>query len=136
MKNKRLFLKIYIPILILYFIFILITHMLSVKYGAMTGYIDEFYLDIERTSYANNIDNDIKNIENKNEYILTNENITNYIYNFRLNFYDKIFRKSDIYDANILSNSLPNYIISIRMYPLWERTGIIESKIPIKEKNR
>ena len=81
MKNKRLFLKIYIPILILYFIFILITHMLSVKYGAMTGYIDEFYLDIERTSYANNIDNDIKNIENKNEYILTNENITNYIYN-------------------------------------------------------
>lgn len=134
MKNKRLFLKIYIPILILYFIFILITHMLSVKYGAMTGYIDEFYLDIERTSYANNIDNDIKNIENKNEYILTNKNITNYIYNFRLNFYDKIFRKSDIYDANILSNSLPNYIISIRMYPLWERTGIIESKIPIKEK--
>ncbi len=134
MKDKKLFLKIYIPILFLYIIFVLIMHILSIKSGAITGYLDEIYLDAERTSYINNIDNEIKNVENKNEYILTNRNITNYIYGFRLVFYDKIFRKSDIYNADILSNSLPNYITSIKMYPLWERTGIIESKIPIDGK--
>ena len=35
---------------------------------------------------------------------------TNYIYDFRIRYYDKVFRNSDIYGVYLITNNLPEYI--------------------------
>lgn len=116
MKYKRLFLKIYIPILIIYCIFVIVFSILAIKANSINGYIDGITFNEEFTIKINNIDYDsLLNIENKSEYLLTNENISNYIYSFRVEFYDKIYRKSDIYDIKLLKDSLPEYITDVKL---------------------
>ena len=47
--------------------------------------------------------------------MLTNENITNYVYHFRIRYYDKIFRNNDIYGVYPDLSNLPDYIKNAEM---------------------
>ena len=58
---------------------------------------------------------------------------SNYIYNFRIRYYDKVFRNSDIYGVYLITNSLPEYIKEIKMKELGSPFGIIISDKIIKE---
>lgn len=128
MKNKNIFLKIYIPFLIICFITFIILSILGKK--NRVGYLGEFKFDeyhIENTLQLNGFDIDetkklftIDNILDNDaltNYIFTNEAITNYSYGFRVKYYDKVFRNSDIYGVYIDTNKLindNNFIKSIK----------------------
>ena len=58
---------------------------------------------------------------------------SNYIYNFRIRYYDKVFRNSDIYGVYLITNSLPEYIKEIKMKELGGPFGIIISDKIIEE---
>ena len=132
MRSKKLFLKIYIPILIAYSLFIIVFSILAIKANSIRGYINNINLNEDLTIKMNNIDYDsLINVENRSEYLLTNESITNYIYNFRVEFYDKVYRKTDIYDIKLLKNSFPEYITDIK---LLGRLGIIFSQKQLDSK--
>ena len=126
-KNKKLFLKIYIPFVIIISIALIVLQILGSK--NRVGYLTDLNLNIDRTLELNNLNDireeftiggkydeesitnqvrkmkyyDFKNIdkaeideEGIKNYIFTNENITNYIYHFRIRYYDKTFRNNDI----------------------------------------
>ena len=108
MKNNKLFLKIYLSLLIIFIITLIILTVLGNK--TRIGYLTEFKFDehhINKTLELNNFDIEetkklfMINGELDNEaltnYIFTNELITNYSYGFRLKYYSTIFRNSDIY---------------------------------------
>ena len=60
---------------------------------------------------------------------------SNYIYNFRIRYYDKVFRNSDIYGVYPITNNLPEYITKIKMNELGSPFGnFISTKIIEKEK--
>lgn len=60
---------------------------------------------------------------------------SNYIYNFRIRYYDKVFRNSDIYGVYLITNSLPEYIKEIKMNELGSPFGsLISTKIIKGEK--
>ena len=58
---------------------------------------------------------------------------SNYIYNFKIRYYDKVFRNSDIYGVYLITNSLPEYIKEIKMNELGSPFGIIISDKIIEE---
>ena len=120
-KNKNLFLKIYIPFVIITVIALIVLQILGSK--KRIGYLTDFNFEIDRTLELNNL-NDIKEnfiIDNEldegrlKNYLLTNENITNYVYHFRIRYYDKIFRNSDIYGVYVDLSNLPDYIKNAEM---------------------
>ena len=120
-KNKNLFLKIYIPFVIIISIALIILQILGSK--KRVGYLTDFDLEIYRTLELNNL-NDIReeftvdvklDEENIKNYLLTNENITNYIYHFRIRYYDKTFRNNDIYGVYPDLSNLPDYIKNVEM---------------------
>ena len=121
MKNKNLFLKIYIPFVIVTIIALIVLQILGSK--KRIGYLTDFNLNIERTLSLNSLTNinesftideklDEESIKN---YLLTNENITNYVYQFRIRYYDKIFRNSDIYGVYVDLSNLPDYMENAEM---------------------
>ena len=121
MKHKNLFLKIYIPFVIITIIALIVLQILGSK--KRIGYLTDFNFEIDRTLELNNL-NDIKEnfiIDNEldegrlKNYLLTNENITNYVYHFRIRYYDKIFRNSDIYGVYVDLSNLPDYIKNAEM---------------------
>ena len=120
-KNKNLFLKIYIPFVIITIIALIVLQILGSK--KRIGYLTDFNLEIDRTLELNNLTNinesftidgklDEESIKN---YLLTNENITNYVYHFRIRYYDKIFRNNDIYGVYVDLSNLPDYIKNSEM---------------------
>lgn len=78
------------------------------------GYISDFNLDINRTLELNNlldikesyIKDDKLDEESLKNYIVTNENIKEYIYDFRVRYYSKVFRNSDIYGVYVDINKI------------------------------
>ena len=120
-KNKNLFLKIYILFVIIISIALIILQILGSK--KRVGYLTDFNLEIDRTLELNNL-NDIRkdftvdgklDEENIKNYLLTNENITNYIYHFRIRYYDKTFRNNDIYGVYPDLSNLPDYMQNVEM---------------------
>ena len=120
-KNKNLFLKIYIPFVIITIITLIVLQILGSK--NRIGYLTDFNLEIDRTLELNNL-NDIRkdftvdgklDEENIKNYLLTNENITNYIYHFRIRYYDKTFRNNDIYGVYPDLSNLPDYMENAEM---------------------
>ena len=120
-KNKNLFLKIYILFVIIISIALIILQILGSK--NRVGYLTDFNLNIDRTLELNNL-NDIRkdftvdgklDEENIKNYLLTNENITNYIYHFRIRYYDKTFRNNDIYGVYVDLYNLPDYMENAEM---------------------
>ena len=120
-KNKKLFLKIYIPFVIITIIALIVLQILSSK--KRVGYLTDFNLEIYRTLELNNL-NDIRedftvdgklDEENIKNYLLTNENITNYVHHFRIRYYDKVFRNNDIYGVYPDLSNLPDYMKNSEM---------------------
>ena len=120
-KNKNLFLKIYIPFVIITIIALVVLQILGSK--SRIGYLTDFNLNIERTLELNNL-NDIRkdfivdeklDEENIKNYLLTNENITNYVHHFRIRYYDKTFRNNDIYGVYPDLSNLPDYMENAEM---------------------
>ena len=120
-KNKNLFLKIYIPFVIITIIALIVLQILGSK--KRIGYLTDFNLEIDRTLELNNLNEIKENFTTNGEldeesiknYLLTNENITNYVYHFRIRYYDKIFRNNDIYGVYVDLSNLPDYMKNLEM---------------------
>ena len=114
-KNKNLFLKIYIPFVIITIITLIVLQILGSK--NRIGYLTDFNLNIERMLNLydlENINNELDEEGLKN-FILNNENITNYIYHFRIRYYNKTFRNNDIYGVYPDLSNLPDYMENVEM---------------------
>ena len=126
MKNKNLLFKISIIIASVLILSIIILSLLGLK--ERVGYLSEFKLNIDKTLQINGLDieetkklfeiNDKLDVSSITNYIFTNNSITNYSYNFRIKYYSKVFRNSDIYGVypnldNILDNN--NFIKKINI---------------------
>ena len=116
-KNKNLFLKIYIPFVIITIIALIVLQILGSK--KRVGYLTDFKLNVAKTLELNNLENfiigDKSDEEKLSNYLLTNENITNYIYHFRIRYYDKTFRNNDIYGVYPDLSNLPDYMENAEM---------------------
>ena len=120
MKHKNLFLKIYIPFVIVTIIALIVLQIFGSK--KRIGYLTDFNLNIERTLELNKtninenftIDGKLDEESIKN-YIFTNENIINYVHHFRIRYYDKTFRNSDIYGVYVDLSNLPDYMENAEM---------------------
>ena len=95
-KNKNLFLKIYILFLIITIITLIILQILGSK--NRVGYLTDFSLVVDKTMKLKN-----------------SENITNYVYHFRIRYYDKVFRNNDIYGVYPDLSNLPDYMKNAEM---------------------
>ena len=95
-KNKNLFLKIYIFFLIITIITLIILQILGSK--NRVGYLTDFSLVVDKTMKLKN-----------------SENITNYVYHFRIMYYDKVFRHNDIYGVYPDLSNLPDFVKEIKM---------------------
>ncbi|TXJ44453.1 hypothetical protein EPJ70_09555 [Brachyspira aalborgi] len=114
-KNKNLFLKIYIPFVIITIIALIVLQILGSK--NRVGYLTDFKLNVAKTLELNNLENINNELDEEGlkNFILNNENITNYIYQFRIRYYDKVFRNSDIYGVYVDLNDLPDYMENAEM---------------------
>ena len=120
-KNKNLFLKIYILFVIIISVALIILQILGSK--NRIGYLTDFNLNIERMLNLYDLENIVEDFtiageldeENIKNYLLTNENITNYIYHFRIRYYDKTFRNNDIYGVYPDLSNLPDYMENAEM---------------------
>ena len=120
-KNKNLFLKIYIPFVIIISVALIILQILGSK--NRIGYLTDFNLNIERMLNLYDLENIIEDFtvdgkldeESIKNYFLTNENITNYVHHFRIRYYDKTFRNNDIYGVYPDLSNLPDYMKNAKM---------------------
>ena len=134
-KNKNLFLKIYISFVIIISIALIILQILGSK--NRVGYLTDFKLNVYKTLELNNLENINNELDEEGlkNFILNNENITNYIYQFRIRYYDKVFRNSDIYGVYPDLSNLPNYIESAQMREKGSPFGdLISNKIIEEDK--
>ena len=123
MKNKILISKICSITIAIVIISVLLLAFLGRK--EREGYLSNFKINIDETLQINGLNiNETKQlftINNKlnetaiNNFIFTNKSITNYNYNFRIKYYSKIFRNSDIYNVYPNLDNIPEYIQSIKM---------------------
>ena len=143
-SNKKIIEYICISIISIFIIVLFILLILGNK--ERIGYLNKFSLNSNATLKANNIE-DIKEnftvngkLNNKElqKYILTNESITNYAYNFTVGFNDKFFQYGKYYlvyintDEVVKNNS---FIKEINMKnDLGVNTGTLISSKIIKEK--
>ncbi|WIH80403.1 hypothetical protein [Brachyspira pilosicoli] len=105
----KIYLKIYALFVVIFAVSIIVLSFLGKK--ERVGYLSDFKLNIDKTLEINGLDiNEVKQLFTINEkidevsitnYIFTNTTITNYNYDFRIKYYDKVFRNSDIYDVYI-----------------------------------
>ena len=114
-KNKNLFLKIYIPFVIIIIITLIVLQILGSK--NRVGYLTDFKLNVAKTLELNNLENINNDLDEEGlkNFILNNENITNYIYQFRIRYYDKVFRNSDTYGVYPDLSNLPDYMKNAEM---------------------
>ena len=114
-KNKNLFLKIYILFVIIISIALIILQILGSK--NRIGYLTDFKLNVAKTLELNNLENINNKLDEEGlkNFILNNENITNYIYHFRIRYYDKTFRNNDIYGVYPDLSNLPDYMENAEM---------------------
>ena len=96
MKRQRLFLKIYIPFVIVIIVALIVLQILGSK--NRIGYLTDFEL------------NNFYEISNSDNTISTN-----YVYRFKIRYYDKVFRNSDIYGVYPDLSNLPDYIKEAKM---------------------
>ncbi|WP_281815452.1 DHHW family protein [Brachyspira pilosicoli] len=141
MKNIKLFNKILLSIGIIFITVILILFVLG-SFNRI-GYLSEFKINIDNTLKLNvfnlesikesfTIDNVLDEISITN-YLATNIYITNYSYDFRIKYYSKIFRNSDIYGVYLNTTSLPDYIRDIQFDKKGSPFGILVSSEIIKQ---
>ena len=146
MKNKEWFLRILIIVISVIIISIIVLALLGKK--ERVGYLSDLNLNIDNTLEINGLDiyqiKKLFTIDDKldeaaiTNYIFTNNSITNYNYGFKIKYYSKVFKNSDIYGVypkieNILNNN--NFIKEIKMGEKGSPFGdFISSKIIYTEK--
>lgn len=100
--KKNILEKIYIIFLLIYTISFIVLALLGNK--NRIGYIEP-KLNLERTiKLNNNLEVELlatQNISDIEQYIINNNSISNYAYTFRISYYTKIFRNSDLYGVYI-----------------------------------
>lgn len=108
MKNKKLFIIIYFSLLIVLFITNIFLYMSAniTRIGYLSNFSFEGY-HIDRTLALNGFNvEEIKKLftidgkldtDSLINYIFTNETITNYSYGFKIGYYSKVFKNSDLY---------------------------------------
>ena len=116
-KNKNLFLKIYIPFVIITIITLIVLQILGSK--NRVGYLTDFSLVVDKTMKLKN-----------------SENITNYVYHFRIRYYDKVFRHNDIYGVYPDLSNLPDFVKEIKMDYVGSPFGIFISDKKIIEEDK
>ncbi|TXJ51848.1 hypothetical protein [Brachyspira aalborgi] len=116
-KNKNLFLKIYILFLIITIIALVLLQILGSK--NRVGYLTDFSLVVDKTMKLKN-----------------SENITNYVYHFRIRYYDKVFRHNDIYGVYPDLSNLPDFVKEIKMDYFGSPFGIFISDKKIIEEDK
>ena len=122
-KNKKLFLKIYILFVIITIIALTVLSVLGNK--TRVGYLKFVFFinNMEQTLKLNDLESiksdfikDKKLDEEKwKNYLITNENIKIYCYGIKMEYYNKIFRNSDIYDVYPDLSDLPDYVEEAKM---------------------
>lgn len=135
MKNKNLFFKIYIPFVFILMVAVIILSILGNK--IRIGYLNEVKLNINETLQLNNLQllaSDFKNEQELKNYLLNNKNISNYSYSFKMGYYDKVFKHSDIYEVYPDFSNLPKFIKEIKMLSIGNPFGNFVSDKPIEEK--
>ena len=137
MKNRNIFYMVYFSLIILTVITIFILSILGNK--TRVGYISDFKFKIDEILEINDITNTKEisfiinnelNYEKYEELILTNYNIKKYIYDFKIRYYDKVFRNSDIYGVYLNTNEILNtynFIKTISMQDNGSPFGVIIS---------
>ena len=118
MKHKNLFLKIYIPFVIVTIIALIVLQILGSK--SRIGYLTEFDLIVDKTLELNNSEN-------------IDESITNYIYHFKIRYYDKVFRHGDIYSVYPDLSGLQDFVKEIKMDYEGSPFGVLISDKIIEE---
>ena len=129
MKNKLIKINMFIIFIVLSAFFILFI----LGRIERIGYLSSISLNVEETLKNNSLYTNDLEINDIKGYILTNDMLTNYVYNFRISYYSKIFRNSDIYGVYLNTNSLPNYITEIKFQKKGSPFGIITSDREILE---
>ncbi|MDA0080742.1 hypothetical protein [Brachyspira hyodysenteriae] len=147
MKIKELFLKIYLFLLILCIFTLIILSVLGNK--NRIGYLGDFVFDEYQINYTLKLNGllDIKekfmldgelDKESIKQFIFTNDSITNYSYGFRIKYYDKIFRNSDIYGVYLDTDKIlkdNNFIKEIKIDENGSPFGnLVSDKIITEEK--
>ena len=120
-KIKKIFIIVLVAIVILFYLSIITLSILGNK--TRVGYLSDFNLNIHETLDLNNNEGVIDDFiidgkldeESIKNYLLTNENITDYVYHFRIRYYDKVFRNSDIYGVYVDLSNLPDYMENAKM---------------------
>ena len=150
MKNKKVLFKIYGILLAICILSLIILSILGNK--DRKGYLSDFVFDenhINKTLELNGLNiAETKNLFIKDDkldndalanYIFTNESITNYSYGFRIKYYSKVFRNSDIYGVYIDTNKIiqdNDFIKEIKMNDKGSPFGnLISSKKINNDKN-
>lgn len=126
MKNKKILFKIITIIIAILVISIIILAILGIK--ERKGYLSDFKLNIDKTLEINGLDINktiqLFTIDDKldeiaiTNFIFTNSYITNYNYHFKIKYYSKIFKNSDIYSVYPNINKILkdyNYILELHM---------------------
>ncbi len=136
MKRKyifRFFISLYI---VLFFLLILLS---IIGYNDRLGYVSDLNLDYHNTFIYNGISDEnilTNTLDVKNIFLSTNKTITNYIYNFRINYYTKVFRHSDIFGVYLDTNSLlssGSSVLEVNMNENGSPFGSIISSIAITD---
>ena len=108
MKNNKLFIITYFSLLIVFFITYIFLYMSAniTRIGYLSNFSFEGY-HIDRTLALNGFNvEEIKKLftidgkldtDSLTNYIFTNETITNYSYGFKIGYYSKVFKNSDLY---------------------------------------
>lgn len=108
MKNNKLFIITYFSLLIVFFITFIVLYMSAniTRIGYLSNFSFEGY-HIDRTLDLNGFNvEEIKKLftidgkldtDSLTNYIFTNETITNYSYGFKIGYYSKVFKNSDLY---------------------------------------
>ena len=141
MKNIKLFNKILLSSVIIFIIALLILFILGRI--EREGYLSDFYINTDDTLELNNIDientkklfstGDKLDYSSLTNYIFTNSNISKYSYNFRISYYSKVFRNSDIYGVYLIKSSLPDYIKEIKINEKGSPFGLLISSVKIND---
>lgn len=141
MKNKKVLFKIYGILLAISILSLIILSILGNK--NRKGYLSDFVFDenhINKTLELNGLNiTETKNLFIKDaildndaltNYIFTNESIKSYSYSFRIKYYSKVFRNSDIYGIYIDTNKIiqdNDFIKEIRFDENGSPFGILTS---------
>lgn len=111
------------------------------------GYLEISFNEdyVDKTLELNNLEavkekffvNNNLDINSINNYIITNENITNYFYDFKFKYYSTVFKNSDIYNVYMDTNKFINdnsFVKEIQMYHIGGPFGYLISSSSLHDK--